>query len=424
MVILLPSPYSCGSPYLYVERDSRESTAPMTEPLRISDAERRARIITRHHLGRTASDVVEAARALVALHSSDPATPYLSAAARVPNFATADLDRALLSDRTLCRLHAMRRTLFVVPTDTVALFEAGASRDVARRERRRVEGWVADEIGPQPMAAFLARLEQDVLEALGDGGERRTQELSAAIPDLGMEITLGSGKWTTRSPLSSRLLFLMAMDGLIVRTRPVGSWRSSQYHWAATSRWLDTPLRRLEPGPARAELARQYLAAYGPATLADLRWWTGWTAKQATAAVAALGAVHVRLDGGGTGVVLPGDTKTTPAPPPHVALLPALDSTPMGWKERDWFLGGHAGQLFDRNGNIGPSVWVDGRVVGGWAQRPDGVVLHRLLEDVPPDSQRRVVEEAAARTAWLAGVVVVPRFRTPLERQLCSGDEG
>ena len=36
----------------------------------------------------------------------------------------------------------------------------------------------------------------------------------------------------------------------------------------------------------------------------------------------------------------------------------------MGWKERDWFLGEHAEPLFDRNGNAGPTVWRDGRVVG------------------------------------------------------------
>jgi hypothetical protein len=113
----------------------------MTEPLHISDAERRARLVARHHLGRTAADVLDAARSLGALHSSDPATPYLAAVARVPNFATADLDRALFDDRTLCRIHAMRRTLFVVATDTVARLEAGASRDIARKERRRVEGW-------------------------------------------------------------------------------------------------------------------------------------------------------------------------------------------------------------------------------------------------------------------------------------------
>ena len=59
---------------------------------------------------------------------------------------------------------------------------------------------------------------------------------------------------------------------------------------------------------------------------------------------------------------------------PWVALLPGLDSTVMGWKERAWFLGGHQHALFDVNGNAGPTVWCNGRIVGGWAHR-----LHRFM---------------------------------------------
>ena len=66
-----------------------------------------------------------------------------------------------------------------------------------------------------------------------------------------------------------------------------------------------------------------------------------------------------------------------------MALLPALDPTPMGWSgSRAWYVGEHAKALFDRSGNIGPTVWCDGRVVGGWAQRADGEVVFRLLEDI------------------------------------------
>jgi hypothetical protein len=70
-------------------------------------------------------------------------------------------------------------------------------------------------------------------------------------------------------------------------------------------------------------------------------------------------------------------------PDDWVALLPALDPTVMGWKERDWYLGGHAGDLFDRNGNAGPTVLHNGKVVGGWAQRPDGEVVYELQEKAP-----------------------------------------
>ena len=92
----------------------------------------------------------------------------------------------------------------------------------------------------------------------------------------------------------------------------------------------------------------------------------------------------------------------------------------MGWKERDWYLGPHAARLFDRNGNAGPTVWADGRIVGGWGQRADGVVEAELLEPVDATASRAVEREAAALTEWLAGTIVTPRFRTPLEKEIAA----
>ena len=108
--------------------------------LRIDVAERRARLAERHRLapGRRAGDVVEAARSMVCLHGTDPATVYLSAWARVDGMTVADLDRALYVDRSLVKHLAMRRTLFVFPRETLAVAQAGASNRVADVERRRL----------------------------------------------------------------------------------------------------------------------------------------------------------------------------------------------------------------------------------------------------------------------------------------------
>lgn len=195
----------------------------------------------------------------------------------------------------------------------------------------------------------------------------------------------------------------------------------SQYRWAATAAWLDgdRPDPEPEPEAARAELVRRWLAAFGPGTLRDVAWWTGWSQRLTRDALASAGAVEVDLDAG-AGFVLAGDLEPVPPPPAWAALLPALDPTVMGWKERSWYLGGHQDRLFDRNGNAGPTVWADGRVVGGWAQRPDGRVVVELLEAVPPAARDRIEAEAERLRRWLAGTVIVPRFRTPLERRLTS----
>jgi hypothetical protein len=103
-----------------------------------------------------------------------------------------------------------------------------------------------------------------------------------------------------------------------------------------------------------------------------------------------------------------------------VALLPALDPSTMGWKHRDFVLGPHRGELFDRNGNGGPTVWVDGRIVGGWAHRDDGEVAYEVLEDVGAEANHRIAARAEALSAALGEVRIKARARgwTPSEQRL------
>jgi len=135
--------------------------------------------------------------------------------------------------------------------------------------------------------------------------------------------------------------------------------------------------------------------------------------------VALLPVAEVDLDGR-PGVALEADLTPVAVPPPGAALLPGLDPTPMGWQSREWFLGPHGPALFDRTGNIGPTVWWDGRIVGGWAQRSSGEVVFRPLEDVGSDAVAAIAAEAARLESWLGELRVTPRFRTPLERDLSA----
>lgn len=128
---------------------------------------------------------------------------------------------------------------------------------------------------------------------------------------------------------------------------------------------------------------------------------------------------HAVVDlGDATGFVLAGDLDRVEKAEPSAALLPTLDPTTMGWKERDWYLGPHASLLFDRNGNAGPTVWWDGRVIGGWSQRRNGEIVFRLLEDVGAEAIRSVEAEAARVAAWLGDVRFSPGFLPPFQREL------
>ena len=112
--------------------------------VRIGVDERRARLVRRHRLavacrGESPSEVAES---LVALHSTDPATVFLSTWARSLDFRPEALEEALYEERALVRMLGMRRTLWVVPRELAAVVHAACTRTIAARERKRLVGFV------------------------------------------------------------------------------------------------------------------------------------------------------------------------------------------------------------------------------------------------------------------------------------------
>jgi hypothetical protein len=386
----------------------------------ISVEERRSRLGRRHFLapGSRARDAVELAAGLVGLHATDPATVFLSARAR--GVESADLERALYEERSVLRMIGMRRTLFVLPLALAAVVQAACTESILLTSRRRYAKLIEGGGIASDGEAWLDEVGAETLRALEVRGQAFAADLSADVPPLREKVHFGEGKtWASSTGMTSWVLFLLAAEGRAVRGRPRGAWTSSQWCWAPAEAWLEEPLPRLEPDAARVELASRWLAAFGPATVADLKWWTGWTLTQTRAAIGAIEVVEVDLDGV-PGFVLPGDLEPEPEAEPWAAFLPSLDPTVMGWKERDWYLGEHAPALFDRNGNAGPTVWWNGRVVGGWAGRKDGDVAYRLLEDVGADGVRAIEAEADRLQSWLGESKVTPRFGTPLAKELGS----
>jgi hypothetical protein len=391
----------------------------------IGVVERRRRLAVRHGLagdGRP-EDPAEVGRRLVSLHGTDPATVFLSIRARIAGqVPPAMIEEAIYDRRELVRMLAMRRTVWLVPTESVPVVQASTTNRVASDQRTRLLkhlrelGGIAD---PEP---FLADVEKSVLAILA---ERRTpmaaSDLSKAEPRLKTTLRMAEGKsYQSTANITSRVLLVLAAEGHLVRGRPIGTWLSQQYRWSRTEDWLPgVDLHGTTEREAKADLARQWLRAFAPAPVTDLKWWTAWTTTQVKQALTDIGATEVDIDGT-TGVALQDDLEETPDPGSWIALLPALDPTTMAWADRSWFLGPHAKSLFDTNGNAGPTIWLDGRVVGGWAQRKDGEIITRLLEDVGSAANQRIKAEGENLSTWLADTRVIPRFRTPLERELSS----
>ncbi|MEV6840204.1 winged helix DNA-binding domain-containing protein, partial [Streptomyces sp. NPDC051133] len=312
----------------------------------IGVAQRRARLAWRHRLTAEAraADPVAVADGMLALHGTDPSSVYLSAWARMTDGSVAAVERALYDDRTLIRLLAMRRTVFVTPLALAPVLQAACSRAVAARERRKLLGMLAESgIGGDEAGAerWLKGAEEAAERALEARGEATASELAGDDPRLAAQVVLSRGKsYEGRQNVASRLLLLMAAEGRAVRGRPRGSWTSHQYRWSPLSRWCPEGLAELPTAEAESELARRWLYAFGPAPAEDLQWWAGWTKTQTRRALAGVRTAEVDLDGT-VGLALGDDLEEVAEPEPWAALLPALDPTPMGWQRREWFLGPH-----------------------------------------------------------------------------------
>lgn len=344
---------------------------------------------------------------MVALHATDPASVHLAVASRTAGGGApvAAIDASLYDDRTIVRVMGMRRTLWAVPADLVPVVAAACGRAVAADERRKLLAAVEQQGLASDASRFVSALEEQTLAALAERGEALTRELAEEVPDLRRTVRYGgSSKWATDVGLSSRIVLLLTCDGRIVRSRPRGGWTSTQHRYAVAPP-AGEPMGTAD---AQAELARRWLASFGAESTdvpGDLRWWAGWTVAVTRRALAAAGEVPAAEAGD---------------PAPWASLLPSLDPTTMGWKERSWYLGELGPQLFDRNGNAGPTIWCSGRIVGGWAHRSTGEVATRLLVDIGRDGIAAVEEESARLQAWLdaSGAIVKPRFPTPLQQQL------
>ncbi len=396
----------------------------------ISVSERRRWLGWRHGLapGARSATAPDAARRILALHATDPGSVYLQVRARTEGVSPADVTDALYRDKALVRLLAMRRTLFVVPAESAPMIQHGAGDQVAARLRRDlVKRLAADPDHPAAQSgdadAWLADVADSVEAVLDAEGPLAGAQLSAREPRLRSQLMYAQGK-TYGGPvaITSPTLSWLSAAGRIIRGHAGANWGSSRYEWWTPKRFL--PPSGIGPMPAeeaQRELVRSWLATFAPATVEDIAWWTGWNLRDTRVALSGVETVPVELeDEVKPGLLLAEDAETqVPESEPWLVFLPSLDPTPMGYQRRGFYLSDRAKrELFDTNGNIGPSVWLDGRIVGGWAQRPDGNVPFELFEDLGDDVVAMATAEAERVAAWHDGVSVSPRFPTPLLKRL------
>lgn len=387
----------------------------------IGDDERRTRLGLRHGLAVPVTDAVAAARSVTCLHATEPASVHLAAWAR--SGVTRDqVDGSLYAERSIVKQLAMRRTVFAIPRELLPAVWGSASARVAGQQLRRM----AKEVEATGIATDGYTWAEEQLSLvrrmIEEDGPLTTAQVRAALPALDARVTRGKGLYQANVAVAASVIVALAASGAIVRGENSGGWKTSRPRWTSARSWLGDVPDPLPESEGYAALVTAWLRSFGPGTEADLVWWLGSTKAAVRRALSDVGALAVSLDGGGTGWVLPDDLDPDADDPgPWAALLPSLDSTTMGWKERAFHLGGHVDNVFDRNGNGGPTAWWNGRIVGVWCQRDDGRVEVVLAEEVPRNGRRALDAKAEELTRWLDGDVVRSIYLSPLARRHLAG---
>lgn len=387
----------------------------------VSVQQRRQAMVRRHHLSGDAADAEQVTRALLALHATDPASVYLSVLARSSTTTLADVAAAMYERRSLVRWMAMRRTLFVLAREDVPMVQAAISTPLAEVLRRRLLSQLERNRTEPPLdgdtGRWLDDVEGQVEVAMRARGVATGAQLSTDVPAL-RTVLLPVAASDRPVNVTSRLLTVVSARGRIVRSTAISGWTNRQHRWEPVEAWWPDGMPPLAADEAQVELARRWLERFGPATAEDLEWWMGWTKTLTKRVLGQLPVEDVDLHGE-PGIDL---QESSDEPDDDVApvatLLPALDPTPMGWKRRDWFFGIEQSRVFDRMGNIGPTVWWDGEIVGSWAVAKTGEVRTALVADRGADALAAVEQTAAGLHARLDGAVVTPVFPTELERSL------
>lgn len=388
----------------------------------IDDDERRNRLADRHLLrpDRRVEHPSTVAESLVALHATDPATVFLSAAVRLRRPSVEKIEQAIYDSGDLLRHHAMRRTLWMMTPAVAAEAHASSTRKIADTERRKLLKVIGESVEVDDAAAWLAAAIDEICELVDERGSVSTRSIGDLLPHLRVRLTYpASGGTTAALPAHARVVLLAGFEGRVRRGRPAGSWIGSQYDWSTMPDALG--LDDLEVAEAAAGLLDRWLRRFGPGTVTDLRWWTGWTKAQVMSALDAVAAEPVLLEDGSDAWVAQGDSGSGAPVGAWVAVLPALDPTSMGWKERSWYLADDVfTRVVDRYGNIGPTIWVDGHIVGGWVQRPDGEIAVELLRDVPPGGRRLIDDEIDRIREFVGDTRFRVRFPSPNQADLLA----
>jgi len=190
----------------------------------------------------------------------------------------------------------------------------------------------------------------------------------------------------------------------LVQVPPRAVWgKAGQARHTSAEAWLNAPLAA---GGGLSWLVRRYLAAFGPATVADMQAWSGLTRLREAVEPLRPGLRTFRDEDGRELFDLPDAPRPGPDVPAPVRLVAEFDNLVLSHADRGHVISdGHRKRLYTRNGIFPGTVLVDGSVTGTWrlSQAAGTATLAiELFQPVPGAARDEIAAEGAGMLAFAA----------------------
>lgn len=313
--------------------------------------------------------LVGALERLAGLQAQWAPAPYVGLWSRLDGFRRETLERAL-ARRQAVRAVLMRGTVHLVSHRDYGVFGSAVA----------LPPWVRDE------AAAVADLVHDSLLDFGREPRTRAEVLGWLRETHGIEHDGGAGLW-----------YALRTVGRITHAPASGAWKQPR-----ETRYVLIDHEQVEQLPAREHLVRRYLAAFGPATRADVAEWSGLRVRDFQPALEALEPLRRFRDERGRELL---DVQRAPLPPGDspapVRFLPRYDNLVLSHADRTRVISDdHRRTVIHGGGMVEATVLVDGHVAGLW-RHEKGRVRVEPFAPLPRVWRRAVEDEAARLEAWL-----------------------
>ncbi|HEY8525469.1 MAG TPA: winged helix DNA-binding domain-containing protein [Acidimicrobiales bacterium] len=336
-------------------------------------------------LRRTDRPVLDVVERLVGLQAQEPPDPYLALWSRLDGFEPDDLGR-LLVDRKVVRIVAMRGTIHLLTADDCLALRP-VMQPVLDGELRRHRDY-APRLEGVDLAPVLAAARELVADTPLSGKELRAA-LAERFPDH------------DAAALAYACRCLLPM----VQVPPRGLWgQSAQVRTTTAESWLGRPL-----APAAIDdIVLRYLAAFGPATPADVATWCRLTGMREVIDRLRPRLRTFRDERGRELVDLPDAPRPDPEVPAPTRFLPEYDNVLLSHADRSRVLDkDEADRLYANRGHAVGSVLHDGRLVATWRLHRDpdrgaATLVVRHLPRLPGPAAADVVAEGAQVLGLLA----------------------